>query len=105
MYSVILTELGIVVFKDERVEKAFPFKDSVKDYLSVKKKESKLNDLVNYLGPLQRGITVSDESLMTLLKKNSIDAQMMEEAELEKIQATKPQIIVDSGFAESVPVV
>ena len=103
MYSVILTEFGIVVFKDEKLEKAFPFKDSVRDYLSVKKKESKLNELVDYLSPLQRGVTVSDESLMTLLKKSSIDAQMMEEVELEKIQATKPQIIVDSGFAESMP--
>ena len=103
MYSVILTELGIVVFKDEKMEKAFPFKDAVRDYLSVKKKESRLNELVDYLSPLQRGVTVSDESLMTLLKKSSIDAQMMEEAELEKIQAIKPQIIVDSGFAESVP--
>jgi len=103
MYSVILTELGIVVFKDEKLEKAFPFKDSVRDYLSVKKKESRLNELLDYLGPLQRGVTVSDESLMTLLKKSSIDAQMMEEIELEKIQATKPQIIVESGFAESIP--
>jgi nucleolar protein 56 len=103
MYSVILTEFGIVVFKDEKLEKAFPFKDSVRDYLSVKKKESRLNELVDYLSPLQRGVTVSDESLMTLLKKSSIDAQMMEEIELEKIQATKPQIIVDSGFAESMP--
>src|SRR3990170_5742723 len=103
MYSVILTELGIVVFKDEKKEKAFPFKDSVRDYLSVKKKESRLNELVDYLSPLQRGVTVSDESLMTLLKKSSIDAQMMEEAELEKIQAAKPQIIVDAGFAESIP--
>jgi len=102
MYSVILTEFGIVVFKDEKLEKAFPFKDAVRDYISVKKKESKLNELVNYLGPLQRGISVSDESLMTLLKKSSIDAQMMEESELEEIQSTKPQIIVDSGFAKNI---
>ncbi|MFB5608944.1 MAG: NOP5/NOP56 family protein, partial [Nitrosarchaeum sp.] len=103
MYSVILTEFGIAVFKDEKLEKAFPFKDLVKDYISVKKKESKLRELVDYLSPLQRGITSSDESLMSILKKNSIDAQMMEEIELEKIQATKPQIIVDSGFAKDIP--
>ncbi|HSA77193.1 MAG TPA: ribonucleotide-diphosphate reductase subunit beta, partial [Nitrosarchaeum sp.] len=102
MYSVILTEFGIVVFKDEKLEKAFSFKDAVRDYISVKKKESKLNELVNYLGPLQRGISVSDESLMTLLKKSSIDAQMMEESELEEIQSTKPQIIVDAGFAKNI---
>ncbi|EGG41397.1 Nop56p-like protein implicated in ribosomal biogenesis [Candidatus Nitrosarchaeum limnium SFB1] len=103
LYSVILTELGIVVFKDEKLEKTFPFKDSVREYVSVKKKESKLKELVDYLSPLQRGITVSDESVMTLLKKNSIDAQMMEEKELESIQSSKPQIIVDAGFAQSIP--
>ena len=92
-----------MVLKDEKLEKTFPFKDSVREYVSVKKKESKLNELVDYLSPLQRGITVSDESVMTLLKKNSIDAQMMEEKELEKIQSSKPQIIVDAGFAQSIP--
>jgi len=101
MYSVILTELGISVFKDEKLEKAFPFRDSVKDYLAVKKKESKLIELVDYLRFLQRGVTTSDESLLTLLKKSSIDAQIMEESQLEKIQAIKPQIIVDSGFAQN----
>ncbi|MCI4432975.1 MAG: ribonucleotide-diphosphate reductase subunit beta [Nitrosopumilus sp.] len=101
MYSVILTELGISVFKDEKLEKVFPFKDSVRDYISVKKKESRLIDLVDYLRSLQRGVTTSDESLLILLKKNSIDAQIMEESQLEKIQATKPQIIVDSGFAQN----
>ena len=101
MYSVILTELGISVFKDEKLEKAFPFRDSVRDYLAVKKKESKLIELVDYLRSMQRGVTTSDESLLTLLKKNSIDAQIMEESQLEKIQASKPQIIVDSGFAQN----
>jgi len=103
MYSVILTELGISVFKDEKLEKAFPFRDPVKDYLSVKKKESKLFELVDYLRSMQRGVTTSDESLLTLLKKGSIDVQIMEESQLGKIQATKPQIIVDSGFAQNLP--
>ncbi|MBM2819782.1 MAG: Pre-mRNA processing ribonucleoprotein, binding domain protein, partial [Nitrosarchaeum sp.] len=101
MYSVILTELGISVFKDEKLEKAFPFKDSVREYLSVKKKEARLIELVEYLRLMQRGVTTSDESLLVVLKKNSIDAQIMEESQLEKIQAIKPQIIVDSGFAQN----
>ena len=103
MYSVILTEFGISVFIDEKLEKAFPFSDPVHDYLSVKNKEMKLYDLVNYLSPLQRGFATNDSSLVTLLKKNSIDAQIMEEEELEKIQTSKPQIIVDSGFAKDIP--
>ena len=69
MYSVILTELGIAVFDDEKLEKSFPFSDVVKDYLAIKKKESKLNYLVDYLSSIQRGVTVSDEALLTILKK------------------------------------
>jgi nucleolar protein 56 len=40
MYSVILTELGISVFNDGKIEKAFPFSSPVKEYLLVKNKES-----------------------------------------------------------------
>jgi len=101
MYSVILTELGISVFNDEKLEKAFSFSNPVKEYLSVKNKEAKLNELINYLSSIQRVVTVSDESLLVILKKYSIDAQIMEASELETIQTTKPQIIVDSGFASN----
>ena len=94
---------GISVFNEEKLEKAFPFSDPVKDYLSVKNKETKLYDLVNYLSSLQRGVSTNDSSLVNVLKKNSIDAQIMEEEELDKIQTSKPQIIVDSGFAENIP--
>ena len=72
MYSVILTELGISVFNDEKLEKTFPFSNSVKEYLSIKNKEAKLNELVNYLASIQRGVAVSDESLLAILKKKSI---------------------------------
>ncbi len=101
MYSVILTELGISVFNDEKLEKAFSFSNYVKEYLLVKNKESKLNELINYLASIQIVVSVSDESLLAILKKNSIDCQLMESKELETIQATKPQIIVDSGFASN----
>ena len=101
MHSVILTELGISVFNDEKLEKAFPFSNNVKEYLSIKNKESKLNELLNYLFSVQRGFAVSDESLLAILKKNNIDCQIMEDSKLEIIQASKPQIIVDSGFASN----
>jgi len=103
MYSVILTEFGISVFNEEKLEKAFPFSEPVMDYLSVKNKETRLDGLVDYLSPLQRGFTTNDSSLVILLKKNSIDAQLMEEEDLDKIQSSKPQIIVDSGFANDIP--
>jgi nucleolar protein 56 len=103
MYSVILTEFGISVFNEEKLEKAFPFSDPVKDYLSVKNKEIRLNELVNFLSPLQRGVATNDSSLVYLLKKNSLDAELMEEEELDQIQSTKPQIIVESGYAKDIP--
>ena len=78
MYSVILTELGIAVFNDGKIEKAFPFANPVKEYLLVKNKESKLNELINYLGSIQRGVSVSDESLLAILKKVSIDCFLMD---------------------------
>ena len=72
MYSVILTELGISVFNEEKLERAFSFSNNVKEYLLVKSKEAKLNELINYLFSVQRGFTVSDESLLAILKKNNI---------------------------------
>ena len=101
MYSTILTELGISVFNDEKLERAFSFSNPVKEYLLVKNKESKLNELVNYLASIQRGVSVSDESLLVILKKYSIDCYMMDGSELETVQSSKPQIIVDSGFASN----
>ena len=101
MYSVILTELGISVFNDGQVDKAFAFSNPVKEYLAIKSKEAKLNELINYLAKIQRGVSVSDESLLAILKKFSIDCHIMNLEELEKVQTTKPQIIVDSGFASN----
>ena len=101
MYSVILTELGISVFKEEKLEKAFRFNNSVKEYLEIKNKEAKLNELINYLGSIQRGVAVSDESLLAILKKSSIDSQLMDSDELDRVQSSKPEIIVESGFASN----
>jgi nucleolar protein 56 len=101
MYSVILTELGISVLNEDKIDKAFPFSNPVKEYLAVKNKESKLNEIIDYLAKSQRGFSVSDESLLAILKKFSIDCHIMDSEELEKIQSTKPQIIVDSGFASN----
>ena len=103
MHSVILTELGISVFDGENLVKSYPFSDPVKEYLEVKNKESKLDRIIEFLSSLQRGVSTNDSSLVSLMKKGSIDIQLMEEKELEEIQSTKPQIIVDSGFAKNIP--
>ena len=103
MHSVILTELGISVFDDDsgRLENAFPFSDPVAQYLRVKGREARLEGLVSYLGSLPQGVAIaaSDESLRAILQRGSVDTQIMDAARLERVQASKPQIMVDSGFA------
>lgn len=96
----ILTELGVAVFNEGRLEKTFPFKDPVDEYLAIKKKETEPDGLVRYLSEIPTVVKSSDESLLVLLKKSTVDVQMMEEDEIEEVQATKPQIIVDAGFAK-----
>ena len=85
------------------LKKLFHFQILLKNILQLKIKITKLSDLVEFLGSLQRGVTTNDSALVELLKKNSIDIQLMEENELEEIQSSKPQIIVDSGYAQDIP--
>ena len=100
MQSIILTELGITVFEDKKCVKKFPFGNSVKEYLSVKKGDSRLDKLVDYLSNRDSLVEVNDEALMSILKKKSIDVQMLPEEEIEKIHSTKPEILVESNFAK-----
>ena len=46
-------------------------------------------------------VLVNDVGLQDLLKKKSIESQVMNEAKLEDIQLTKPQILVDAGLANN----
>ena len=61
MYSVILTELGIAVFENQRCLKTFPFLEPVEDYIFVKKGESRLSDLAKFLSNIEKGIEVNDQ--------------------------------------------
>ena len=49
MYSTILTELGIVIFNDEKCLKSFPFKNPAEEYIAVKKGESRLGEIGKFL--------------------------------------------------------
>jgi len=100
MYSVILTELGIGVFEDEKVLKAFPFSEPVEDYVFVKKGESRLSDLAKFLSDVEKGIEVNDKALLSILKKKSINVQLMSEEDSVKIQSSKPKILETVGFAK-----
>jgi len=100
MHSVILTELGIVVSDGGNVAKTVPFSDALGQYLAVKSREGAPNELVRYLEGLQTGFAVNDESLLSILKKKDLDAQLMQESQMEEIQSAKPQLLVDAGFAQ-----
>ena len=99
MQSVILTELGISVFEDKKCLEKFPFADPVKDYLEIKKGEANLGKLLGYLSKLESMVQTNDEALMNILKK-SIDVQMLSEQEIDEIHSSKPEILVESGFAK-----
>ena len=101
MYSVILTELGVTVFEDEKFLKSFPFSDPTSEYLAIKNREDSADEISKFLTKFHAGIVVSDERLFSILRKNSIEAQMMDEDEIEKIQSSKPEILIKSGFAKN----
>ena len=99
MYSVILTELGIAVFDEQKCLKAFPFENPAEDFVFVKKGKSRLSDLGKFLTNFET-IYVNDRAMLDILKKKSIEAQLMDSQETDKIQSSKTKILVDSGFAE-----
>jgi len=100
VHSVILTELGIAVFEDKKCLEVFPFSNPSEDFVFVKKGESRLSDLVKYLSRIKIEVTVSDQSLLSILKKKSIDSQLMDAKEISYVQSFKPKILVEAGFAK-----
>ena len=101
MYSIILTELGITIFEDQKCLKTFPFSDPVSDYLSIKNGEANVSELIDYVSNFETSIETNNDSLYRILKRDSIDIQMMSNNEMEKIQTTKPKVLVDAGFVEN----
>ena len=99
MYSTILTELGIAVFDNEKCLKTFAFENPAEEYVSVKKNESKLSEIGKFLANGQVTI-VNDHGLLDILKKKSIDAQLMDNEQMDTIQSTKPKLLINSGFAK-----
>ncbi len=99
MHSVILTELGIAVFDDNKCVKSFPFSNPAIQYVEVKKEQASLNELEQFLANLGSVVTVNDSSLLKLLRKRSIESDIMEEKNIETIQSSKLRVLVDSGFA------
>ncbi|MFB5611287.1 MAG: NOP5/NOP56 family protein [Nitrosopumilaceae archaeon] len=100
MYSIILTELGIGVFEEEKCLKAFPFSDPVNDYIAIKDGKAKVSKIVDYLSEIVSGVETNNNSLYGILKRNSIDVQLMSNKDMEKIQTSKPKFLVEAGFAK-----
>ena len=98
MYSTILTELGIVVFDDEKCLKTVPFKNPAEEYIAVKKGESRLSEIGKFLAGGQV-TTVNNHGLLDILKKKSIDAQLMDNEQMDDIQSAKTNLLVKSGLA------
>ncbi|KFM15279.1 putative snoRNA binding domain protein [Marine Group I thaumarchaeote SCGC AAA799-O18] len=99
MYSTILTELGIAVLDNQKYVKIFPFENPAEEYVLVKKGQAKLDELRKFL-PNGEMVITNDRGLLDILKKKSIDVQLMNNQQTDAIQSSKPKILVDSGFAE-----
>ena len=98
MYSIILTELGIAVFDNQKYVKSFSFENPAEEYVLVKKGQAKLTEIGKFLTNNVL-VIVNDHGLLNILEKKSIDVQLMSNQETEIIQSSKPKILVDSGFA------
>ncbi len=100
MHFVILTELGIAVFDENTCVKSIPFADAATDYVGIKKEKLDPYELQDFLSSIKSRIFVNDTSLLNILKKKSIDSELMNESKIENIQSSKLQVLVDSGFAK-----
>ncbi|MDE1763027.1 MAG: ribonucleotide-diphosphate reductase subunit beta [Thaumarchaeota archaeon] len=99
MHSVILTELGIAIFDNNKCVKSIPFRNPAKEYIELKKEMSDINELEQFLVKTGTVVSVNDTGLLKILKKRSIDVELMEEKKMETIQSSKLRVLVDSGFA------
>jgi len=88
------------MFEDQKYLKAFPFSNQIDDYLSIKNGKADISELVDYVSKLDVVVETNNDSLFSILKRNSIDAQLMSNDEIEKIQTSKPKILIEADFAK-----
>lgn len=99
MHFVILTEIGVAVFDKNTCVKSLPFSEPSREYIEIKEGQANINQLSDFLSKIPSPVFVNDSSLLKLLKKNSIEAELMDDAKIENIQSSKLRVLVDSGFA------
>jgi nucleolar protein 56 len=101
MYFVVLTELGTVVLDAGKVVKAFAFDQPAADFVKAKSGQYNHDPLISYLSGINAGFLLNDDTFLKVLKKESLDVHHMDEKQMEEIQARKPQLLVDAGFAKN----
>jgi nucleolar protein 56 len=100
MHFVILTEIGVAVFDKNTCVKALPFSDPGREYIEIKEGKASVDQLSDFLSKLNTPVFVNDLSLQKLLKKSSVEAELMDNTKIENIQTSKLRVLVDSGFAK-----
>ena len=100
MQSVVLTELGVIVLQDQKCVKSFPFDSPAADYVRAKDGDGP-DGLAGYIGSSGEDFKTDRVPMCDALKKISNNIQMMSEAEIEDIQSSKLQMLVDAGFAQN----
>ncbi len=107
MMEVVLTELGVAVREGGeggRTARVFPFSrsDPASEYVEARagRVPEPLSGLAGYLAGLDSGALVSDEPLLLALKKGGADdCRLMDAEARERIQSSKPDVLVESGLA------
>ncbi len=102
-YRALLTELGVIIVSEEdgTVAKTFAFEDPVPDYLEIKEGRAprSCSGLGPYLESLNTAVYTGDDALLSVLKRESVDAQALRGQEAEDARASKQQMIISSGLA------
>ena len=98
MQSVILTELGIIITKEQKIIKSLPFKNPAADYVKAKNGED-IDGLIEHITSSEDDFKVDRASLYDSLKKVSENMQMMSEKEIEDTRTSKINLMVDAGLA------
>ncbi|WKT58032.1 hypothetical protein QVH35_00355 [Candidatus Nitrosotenuis chungbukensis] len=96
-----LTEAGILVLENEKPVKSFPFDNPAADFIKMRAGQIGSKAIIDFLRKSNLGVGVNEEPLLKILKKEGIDAQLMSEAEIEKIQSSKLAIMIEAGLAKN----
>ena len=96
MNNIIMTELGIIVTKDDTCVESFAF-NGVSQFMQVK--EEGMKELNQWCRTQEDVALVNDLNLYENLKRKDLDVRMMTEVQIDDIQFSKPELLIKAGFA------